>query len=47
MAEPFGVPMAGAINAISYTLWAVWTLALGIVVLRGERREAAAIPQAA
>lgn len=47
MAEPFGVPMAGAINAVSYTLWAVWTLALGIVVLRGERREAAAIPQAA
>lgn len=47
MAEPFGVPMAGAINAISYTLWAVWTLVLGIVVLRGERREALPAPRAA
>lgn len=47
MAEPFGVPMAGAINAISYTLWAVWTLILGIVVLRGERREALPAPRAA
>ena len=34
MAEPFGVPMTGAINSISYTLWAGWTLVLGVVVLR-------------
>lgn len=47
MAEPFSVPMAGAINAMSYTLWAVWTLVLGIVVLRGERREALPAPRAA
>jgi hypothetical protein len=36
MLEPFGVPMTGMINSISYTLWAVWTLVLGIVVLRGK-----------
>lgn len=34
MLEPFGVPLTGTINAISYTLWALWTLILGIVVLR-------------
>ncbi|MHA6690936.1 hypothetical protein [Devosia sp. A449] len=38
MLEPFGVPMTGMINSISYTLWAVWTLVLGVVVLRGERQ---------
>jgi len=47
MAEPFGVPVVGAINAISYTLWAVWTLVLGIVLLRGERRQLSAMPQSA
>lgn len=47
MVEPFGVPMAGTINSISYTLWAVWTLVLGIVVLRGEPRQALPVPQAA
>lgn len=40
MAEPFGAPLAGTINSISYTLWAVWTLVLGVVVLRGERTPA-------
>jgi hypothetical protein len=34
MAEPFGVPMAGTINSLSFTLWALWTLIFGIVVLR-------------
>ena len=34
MAEPFGLPMAGAINAISYTLWALWLVVLGVVVIR-------------
>jgi Domain of unknown function (DUF4386) len=38
MLEPFGVPLTGMINAISYTLWALWTLVLGIVVLRGKRQ---------
>lgn len=43
MLEPFGVPMTGAINSTSYTLWAVWTLILGIVVLRGERQTLEAV----
>jgi hypothetical protein len=42
MLEPFGVPMTGMINAISYTLWAVWTLILGIQVLRDSRTATAA-----
>ncbi|HTN63370.1 MAG TPA: DUF4386 domain-containing protein [Devosia sp.] len=46
MLEPFGVPMTGMINSISYTLWAVWTLVLGVVVLRGERQAVAAGGQA-
>lgn len=37
MLEPFGVPLTGVINSISYTLWALWTLILGFVVLRGGR----------
>lgn len=36
MLEPMGVPMTGVINSISYTFWAIWTLVLGIVVLRGK-----------
>lgn len=36
MLEPFGVPLTGLINSISYTLWAIWTLVLGILVLRGK-----------
>jgi hypothetical protein len=46
MLEPFGVPMTGMINSISYTLWAVWTLILSVVVLRGKRPgvEAVALP---
>jgi Domain of unknown function (DUF4386) len=34
MLEPLGVPMTGMINAISYTLWALWTLILGVAVFR-------------
>ena len=47
MLEPFGVPMTGMINSISYTLWALWTPILGVVVLRGERRTATAVGQPA
>ena len=47
MLEPFGVPMTGMIDSISYTLWALWTLILGVVVLRGERRTVAAVGQPA
>ncbi|MDB5527056.1 MAG: hypothetical protein JWR51_159 [Devosia sp.] len=36
MLEPFGVPLTGLINSISYTLWALWTLVLGIVLLRAK-----------
>jgi hypothetical protein len=36
MLEPYGVPLTGLINSISYTLWALWTLVLGITVLRAE-----------
>jgi hypothetical protein len=45
MLEPFGVPLTGTINAISYTLWAIWALVLGIVVLRGNSYET--LPQPA
>jgi cytochrome b subunit of formate dehydrogenase len=36
MLEPYGVPMTGMINSISYSLWALWTLMLGVVVLRDK-----------
>jgi hypothetical protein len=36
MLEPYGVPMTGLINSISYSLWALWTLILGIIILRGK-----------
>lgn len=42
MLEPFGVPMTGMINSISYSLWALWTLALGVVLLRSEAQSPAA-----
>ena len=34
--EPYGVPLTGLINSVSYSLWALWTLAIGVVVLRGK-----------
>lgn len=34
MAEPFGFTWAGIINAAAYTLWAVWLVVLGIIILR-------------
>jgi hypothetical protein len=42
MVEPFGVPMAGRINALAFTLWALWTLVFGVTVLRGGDRIATA-----
>jgi hypothetical protein len=33
MAEPFGVPMAGMINAIGFSVWSLWALALGVLTL--------------
>lgn len=34
MAEPFGLALAGMVNAAAYTLWAIWLVVLGIVALR-------------
>ena len=34
MLEPFGVPAVGVVNAISYLLWSLWMVALGVHVLR-------------
>jgi hypothetical protein len=31
--EPIGVPFVGAINAIAYSLWAVWLVILGVRLL--------------
>lgn len=45
--EPFGVELAGAVVAISFSLWAVWALLLGVVVLRGKADAALGVPQAA
>ncbi len=38
--EPAGVPLAGAVNAIAYSLWAVWLVILGITLLvrKGETK---------
>lgn len=47
MLEPFGVPMTGLINSVSYTLWALWTLIFGIVVLRGAHRAIEVVAQPA
>lgn len=32
--EPAGVPIVGAINAIAYSLWAVWLFILGVRLLK-------------
>lgn len=37
MVEPYGVPMAATINAIAYSLWALWTLILGVMLLAEGR----------
>jgi hypothetical protein len=31
--EPAGVPLVGAINAISYLAWALWLMVVGVVLL--------------
>jgi hypothetical protein len=33
MAEPFGVPAAGAVNAFAFTGWSLWALVLGVLLL--------------
>lgn len=42
MLEPYGVALTGMINATSYTLWAVWTLIVGIIILRSKGQATAA-----
>lgn len=32
--EPFGFALAGVINALSYMLWAIWLVVMGIFLLR-------------
>jgi hypothetical protein len=36
--EPAGIPLVGAINAISYLGWALWLVAIGVALLaqRGD-----------
>lgn len=36
--EPAGVALAASVVAISFSLWAVWALLVGVQVLRGDRR---------
>lgn len=35
--EPLGVPLVGLVNAIAYSLWAVWLVVLGVYLLRFRR----------
>jgi hypothetical protein len=34
--EPLGLQVAGAINALSYILWAIWLIATGVFLLRRD-----------
>ncbi len=36
--EPAGVPIVGAVNAIAYSLWAVWIVILGVRLLAKGRK---------
>lgn len=38
MLEPAGVPWVGAINAVSYLVWALWLIALGVSLLARPSR---------
>lgn len=39
MLEPLGLAQVGVINAVSYLLWSLWMMALGIHVLRSNHTE--------
>lgn len=45
--EPFGVGLAGAVVAISFSLWAVWALIVGVTILRGKSEAVVGVPQVA
>jgi len=47
MLEPFGVPFAADINAIGFSLWALWALVLGVALLLDGRGLHAPRPRAA
>lgn len=47
MLEPFGVPGAAAINAIGFSLWALWALLLGLALILRRAPVLAATPQMA
>lgn len=47
MLEPFGVPFAADINAIGFSLWALWALILGVMLLLEGRSLRGAQPHAA
>ena len=47
MLEPFGVPGAATINAIGFSLWALWVLLLGVALLVRRAPAIAAAPQIA
>ena len=34
--EPAGVAAAGTINALSYILWSIWLIAIGLTLLRAS-----------
>src|SRR5512145_959608 len=36
--EPAGVPLVGLINAIAYSLWAIWILILGVRLLIAKEK---------
>ena len=47
MLEAFGVPMTADINAIGFSLWALWALVLGAaLLLEGRRHVASPLPAA-
>lgn len=39
MLEPAGIPLAGAVNAISYIVWALWLVLVGVFVLRAREQK--------
>jgi hypothetical protein len=47
MLEPFGVAGAATVNAIGFSLWALWALLLGVALLMRPKPAPAAAPQVA
>lgn len=47
MLEPFGVPYTADINAIGFSLWALWALVLGVMMLVRGRTASTSQPQPA